>query len=225
MEMLSEKYSLHEIATMDVADLVDYLKEKGRNRFPDPERVARCIQKAARASYHLSKVVEDLFDIVLGTSIQSIRSIQAQLKELDKAIKRILSGIPGAQCLRSIPGIDLDYAAGILAEIGDVDRFEFSFRRPMLPRCELAEAGQTRGFGRNAGQYYYHGSSSLRISAASPIREWLAAQTDPDGKRMHLLSALLHKEGVVVRQKEVDPKPTRSRSFNRCSIVLTFKAK
>ena len=47
MEMLSEKYSLDEIANMDVADLADYLKDKGSNRFPDPEHVARCIQKAA----------------------------------------------------------------------------------------------------------------------------------------------------------------------------------
>ncbi|EPP35564.1 hypothetical protein CP10139811_1149, partial [Chlamydia ibidis] len=34
---------------MDVAVLADYLKDKGRNRFPDPEGVAACIQKAARA--------------------------------------------------------------------------------------------------------------------------------------------------------------------------------
>lgn len=123
MEMLSEKYSLDDIATMDIAELADYLRDKGRNRFPDPENVARCIQKAARASYRLSKVVEDSIDIVLGTSIQAIRSIQSQLKELDKAIERILEGIPGSQCLRSIPGIDKVYAAGILAEIGDIDRF------------------------------------------------------------------------------------------------------
>jgi len=123
MEMLSEKFSLDEIADMEVADLADYLKEKGKNRFPDPEHVARCIQKAARASYRLSKVVEDSIDLVLGTSIQAIRSIQSQLKELDKAIERILAGIPGAQCLRSIPGIDRVYAAGILAEIGDIERF------------------------------------------------------------------------------------------------------
>lgn len=88
MEMLSEKFSLDDIANMDVADLADYLKEKGRNRFPDPEHVARCIQKAARASYRLSKVVEDSIDLVLGTSIQAIRSIQAQIKELDKEIGR-----------------------------------------------------------------------------------------------------------------------------------------
>ncbi|MCC2686568.1 MAG: family transposase, partial [Paenibacillaceae bacterium] len=123
LEMLSEKYSLDDIATMEVADLADYLKEKGRNRFPDPERVANCIQKAARASYRLSKVVEDSIDLVLGASIQAIRSIQSQLKDIDKAIERMLDGLPGAQSLRSIPGIDRIYAAGLLAEIGDIERF------------------------------------------------------------------------------------------------------
>ncbi|THF72310.1 IS110 family transposase, partial [Cohnella fermenti] len=105
MEMLSEKFSLDDIADMEVADLADYLRDKGRNRFPDPERVARCIQQAARASYRLSKVVEDSIDLVLGTSIESIRSIQKQLKDLDKAIARVLDGIQGAQCLLSVPGI------------------------------------------------------------------------------------------------------------------------
>lgn len=123
LEMLSEKFSLDDIANMEVADLADYLRDKGRNRFPDPEHVARCIQKAARASYRLSKVVEDSIDLVLGTSIQAIRSIQAQLKDLDKAIERVLESIPSAQCLRSVPGIDRVYAAGILAEIGNIDRF------------------------------------------------------------------------------------------------------
>ncbi|TBL81848.1 IS110 family transposase [Paenibacillus thalictri] len=124
MELLSEKYSLDEIASMEIAALADYLQEKGKNRFPDPEGVAACIQKAARASYRLSKVMEDSIDLVLGTSIQSIRSIQAQLKELDKAIEKMLDGLPGAKCLRSIPGIDLVYAAGILSEIGDIERFD-----------------------------------------------------------------------------------------------------
>jgi transposase len=123
LEMLSEKYSLDDIATMEVGDLADYLRDKGRNRFPDPENVARCIQKAARASYRLSKVVEDSIDLVLGTSIQAIRSIQAQLKDLDKAIEKVLETIPGALCLRSVPGIDRVYAAGLLAEIGDIARF------------------------------------------------------------------------------------------------------
>lgn len=123
LEMLSENYSLDEIASMEVSDLANYLQEKARNSFPDPERVADCIQKAARTSYRLPKLMEDTIDLVLGTSIQSIRSIQGQIKDLDKAIDRIIDGTNGAKCLQSVPGIGRVYTAGILAEIGDVSRF------------------------------------------------------------------------------------------------------
>ena len=122
MDLLLEKYSLDEISSMDIEALADYLREKGKNRFSEPEEVAKCIQKAARSSYRLSKCVEDSIDILLGTSIESIRSIKNQIKELDKSIAKILEGIPNT--LQSIPGIGPVYCAGILAEIGDIDRFK-----------------------------------------------------------------------------------------------------
>lgn len=120
-ELLLEKYSLDEIGAMDLADLADYLKEKGKNRFPDPEKVANCIQKAARSSYRLSKCVEDTIDILLATSIESIRAIQNQIKQLDQSIERLMDGIP--HTLKTIPGVGPVYSAGILAEIGDIHRF------------------------------------------------------------------------------------------------------
>lgn len=121
-ELLLEQYSLDEIGSMELADLADYLKEKGKNRFSDPEKVARCIQKAARSSYRLSKCVEDTIDILLATSIESIRTIKQQIKQIDEAIVRLLDGIPNT--LETIPGIGRVYCAGILAEIGDVHRFK-----------------------------------------------------------------------------------------------------
>ena len=121
LELLSEKYSLDEIATMDVEVLADYLREKGKNRFSNPEGVAKCIQKAARSSYRLSKCVEDSIDILLASSVESIRSIKAQIKQLDKAIQKLVDGIPNT--LQTIPGIGPVYAAGLLAEIGDIHRF------------------------------------------------------------------------------------------------------
>ena len=120
-ELLLEHYSLDEIGSMELADLADYLKAKGKNRFPDPEKVARCIQKAARSSYRLSKCIEDTIDILLATSIESIRTIKQQIKQMDEAIVRLLDGIPNT--LETIPGIGRVYCAGILAEIGDVHRF------------------------------------------------------------------------------------------------------
>ncbi|KJS23003.1 MAG: transposase [Clostridiaceae bacterium BRH_c20a] len=121
-ELLMEKYSIDEISSMDTQFLADYLKDKGRNRFPDPEHVAKCIQKAARSSYRLSKCVEDSIDILLATSIEAIRSIKAQIKQLDKAIEKIVDGIPNT--LKTIPGIGPVFCAGILAEIGDINRFK-----------------------------------------------------------------------------------------------------
>lgn len=121
-ELLLEQYSLDEIGTMELAVLADYLKEKGKNRFPDPENVARCIQKAARSSYRLSKCVEDTIDMLLATSIESIRTIKQQIMQIDKAIERLLAGIPNT--LETIPGIGRVYCAGILAEIGDIHRFD-----------------------------------------------------------------------------------------------------
>lgn len=121
MNLFLEKYSLDEIASMDTAELADYLQKRGKNRFRAPEEVAACIQKAARSSYRLSKCVEDSVDIVLATAIESIRTFTAQIKQLDKAIARIIDGIPNT--LSTIPGIGPVFTAGILAEIGDIHRF------------------------------------------------------------------------------------------------------
>lgn len=121
LELFLEQYSLDEIGSMELQELASYLQEKGKNRFTDAECVAKSIQKAARSSYRLSKCVEDSIDLLLATSIESIRSTTKQLKELDKAIQKILDGIPNT--LQTIPGIGPVYCAGILAEIGQIDRF------------------------------------------------------------------------------------------------------
>ena len=122
LELLLEQYSLDEIGSMNVDELAHFLQEKARNRFADAECMAKSIQKAARSSYRLSKCVEDSIDILLATSIESIRSITKQIKELDKAISKVLDGIPNT--LQTIPGIGPVYCAGILAELGSIERFK-----------------------------------------------------------------------------------------------------
>jgi len=73
------------------------------------------------------------------------------------------------------------------------------------------------------------------------INEWLAQQADPDavavdgktlrgardsdGKKMHLMSAILHKEGVVIAQKQVDRKTNEIPLFQPLLEPVDLKGK
>ena len=107
---------------MDLDELTAFIAEKGKNRFPNPKKVATAVQTAANRSYRLPAKVNDSVNQVLSISISSICAMQAQIKALDKEIERQIEGIPNT--LTSIPGIGAVYSAGILAEIGDINRFD-----------------------------------------------------------------------------------------------------
>lgn len=114
--------SAEALANMDLHELTEFIMEKGKNRFPDPDSVAKAIVKAARSSYRLPKTVNDSVNQVLSISITSIKALESQIKEFDKAIKAQMELLPNV--LISIPGIGPVLSAGIMAEIGDIHRFE-----------------------------------------------------------------------------------------------------
>ncbi len=114
--------SAETLVDMDLHDLTEYIQNKGKNHFSDPESVAKAIQKAARSSYRLPKTVNDSVNQVLAVSISSIKALEAQIKTLDKAIAAQMELIPNT--LMSIKGIGPVFAGGIIAEIGDINRFD-----------------------------------------------------------------------------------------------------
>jgi len=109
------------LAYMDLHELTEFLQKKGKNHFSNPEEVAKAIQKAARSSYRLPKTVNDSVNQVLAISISAMRALEAQIKEFDKAIAAQMQLIPNT--LTSVKGIGPVYSAGIIAEIGDINRF------------------------------------------------------------------------------------------------------
>lgn len=113
--------SAETLANMDLQQLTDFIIRKGKNRFPDPDAVAKAIQKAARSSYRLPKTVNDSVNQVLSLSISSMKALESQVKAFDKAIAEQMELIPNT--LISIRGIGPVYSAGIIAEIGDINRF------------------------------------------------------------------------------------------------------
>lgn len=72
-------------------------------------------------SYRPPQVIADAAKQMLAISMNTIRLLQKQIKEYDKAIEKMLEAFP--QTLTSVKGIGNIYAAGIIAEIGDINRF------------------------------------------------------------------------------------------------------
>lgn len=119
---LMERFeTVDELAYADLDELTAFIDEKGRN-FADPAAKAKAIQTAARNSYRLPVTVNNSVNQAMAVSIATMRALEKQIKVLDKAIEQQFEIIPNT--LTSIPGIGKVYSAGIIAEIGDVNRFQ-----------------------------------------------------------------------------------------------------
>lgn len=120
LAVMKEFESAETLAEIPLEQLVDFLVFHGKNRFDDPEAVARALQKAARSSYRLPQAMSDSVNLAMASSIRVIRTVQEQLKALKKGIEDHLKTVP--QTLDSVPGIDPIFASGILSEV-DIRQF------------------------------------------------------------------------------------------------------
>jgi predicted flap endonuclease-1-like 5' DNA nuclease len=108
---------------MPIEDLVEFINKTGKGHFENPDEVAAAVQKAARSSYRLPKTVTDSVNQVLAVSFAAIdEPTRNSSKSLIKQLRSGFSLIPNT--LTSIKGIGPVYAAGIVAEIGDIHRFK-----------------------------------------------------------------------------------------------------
>lgn len=124
ISLMTEDYSLDELATIALEDLAEFLQKLGRGRFKEPEKLAKAIQAAIRGSYRLPKLQQDSVNVILGLLAREIRNLEQMIKDIDKAIEDMVEVIPEYQCLTSVPGVGKVYAAGIIAEMGQIERFK-----------------------------------------------------------------------------------------------------
>ena len=119
---LMERFeTVDDLANADLDELTAFVAETEHGRFTDPAVVAKAVRTAAKGSYRLPKTVNDTVNQAMSVSIASMRALKEQVKVLDKAIEQQFEIIPNT--LTSIPGIGKVYSAGIIAEIGDIQRF------------------------------------------------------------------------------------------------------
>jgi transposase len=119
-----ETFSTEELAQADLAELATFVQQHGHGRFADPDEVAVTLQRAARDSYRLDKVLDEPVTLLLGTTMATIRTLQTQLTAVDKTIAGELLVLPAERrTITSIPGLGPVFTAGLIAEIGAIERF------------------------------------------------------------------------------------------------------
>lgn len=123
--ILTDFMSTEEIVDTPLEDLVSILNEKSNKHFSNTEETAKLLKQAAANSYRLDKVSSEPINLAIASSLNCIRSFEAEIKSVDKSIMQQIKGLNDTEymSLTSIKGIGKVFAAGIIAEIGSIDQF------------------------------------------------------------------------------------------------------
>lgn len=125
--VLEEFATMDEIATKTLDELAALIETKSKGLIADSRASARELRAVAQDSYPLAPALEQSVNHVLSWNGDLVRSMQRQLVRIDRAIADQLAQLP--QTLDSVPGIGPVYAAGLIAEIGDLARFKYDERK------------------------------------------------------------------------------------------------
>jgi hypothetical protein len=159
-----------EIVAAPFEELVALIAAESRGK-ADADAVARAVQQAARRSYRLPARMVEPVNLVLSSSLVTIRTLTAQLKPLGRAIAAELGAAP-AQTIGTVPGLGPVLTAGIVAEVGDISRFEdeeklakfagLTWRRHQSGEFEGEDRALTKTGNRYLRYYLVEGANSVR---------------------------------------------------------------
>ena len=168
--LATEFLSADELAGKPTEELVAFLVEKARNRFADPGQVAREVQRVARQSYRIGPGLAGSVNLILASTLQTIRTLRVTLKEVNEAIAREFAAFPNT--LQSVPGIGPVYAAGIFAEIGEIGLFRseaqlaklagLAWKRHQSGKFEGEESHLVQGCNKHLRYYLIEAANSVR---------------------------------------------------------------
>lgn len=124
--LLSEFCSVDDICNKPIEGLVDIIASASKNRFKEVYDVASKIQDAAKSSFKLPDDMNQSITLVMKDSFQIISSLEKSIKHIDISISKLLEKDfkTESTILQSISGIGPVISAGIIAEIGNIKRFD-----------------------------------------------------------------------------------------------------
>ena len=119
--VLARYATREDIAAAPLADLVRDLGHDARGHVADPAAVAHAIPRAARDSYRLPAVLKEPVHQILSGTVQDIWYLTQQIHAVDQRIAR--EPAVTTTRLQTVPGLGPVFAAGLLAEIGEIGLF------------------------------------------------------------------------------------------------------
>ncbi|MBV7335315.1 IS110 family transposase [Chloroflexi bacterium TSY] len=173
--VLLEFASIEEIAALPFDQLQEFIDEKGKRRFPDPSENTRKLQRVAQDSYPLPQPILPSVNLILSTSLRQITHLERAITRIETAIEEQVQAIP--HTLDSIPGLGPVYTSGIIAEIGDIARFDFNqakvakfagfkWRRTQSADFDAEETRLTRTGNRYLRYYFCEAANIIRLHDA-----------------------------------------------------------
>ena len=117
--LLSQAVSAQEFADFDLSELTQLLSSASRGRFGQDK--AEAIIEQARRSVGVS-LFADAARLQIHCLLDQLTLLEQQCQQIDLAIEALMNQIP--QHITSIPGVGPVTGAAILAEIGDINRFD-----------------------------------------------------------------------------------------------------
>ncbi|PIZ17170.1 IS110 family transposase [Candidatus Desantisbacteria bacterium CG_4_10_14_0_8_um_filter_48_22] len=170
-ELISQFYDVDELACAPMEELVSFILKYGKSRFPNPEEVVDKLKQVARESYRIRPALARSINLILALSLQTIRALEKNLREIDKAISEEFKGFPNT--LISIRGIGPVYAAGIFAETGNINRFHnqaelakfagITWRKTKSANFEAQNTRMTKTGNQYLRYYLIQAANSLRV--------------------------------------------------------------
>jgi transposase len=118
-QLLAKAASAQELAAFDLSELTDLLRTASRNRFGRTK--AETVQTVARQSVGV-RFLADAAQLEVRCLLAQIDLLEEQRDQVDAALALLMDQVP--QHLTSIPGVGPTTGAALLAEIGDIQRFD-----------------------------------------------------------------------------------------------------
>jgi transposase len=123
-EVLGGKQSLSVLASLPLEELAEQLDEWSGGKLDDPLETARKLQQVAQESFPREEPLLTAVQHLLELTHEHIRFLEDQLQQVEGWIAtQVQTHHPEVLLLATTPGVGLVLAAGITAEIGNLERF------------------------------------------------------------------------------------------------------